>query len=134
MAQQVNVILLDDLDGSKAAETVPFELHGRSYEIDLSHDNAAKLRDALAPFTAAARRTGGRRSTSSRAQRATTPTANRDQTAAIRHWAQENGHELSNRGRIPKAVMQAYEQRHTTPSAPETPKRRTRKPKVAQPA
>jgi Lsr2 len=132
VAQQVNVVLLDDLDGSEASETVPFGLNGRSYEIDLSQDNATKLRDALAPYAAAARRTGGRRSTGSRVQRA--PASDRDQTAAIRQWARENGHELSDRGRIPKAVMQAYEQRHTnTNTNTNSAKPRTRKPKAAQP-
>ena len=54
MAQQVSVTLVDDLDGSEAAETVSFGLDGRAYEIDLSVDNAARLRDAIAPFVAAA--------------------------------------------------------------------------------
>src|SRR3954447_4127167 len=58
MAQQVNVKFVDDLDGSDAAGTVSFGLDGRSYEIDLSDDNAARLRDSLAAFIAAARKSG----------------------------------------------------------------------------
>jgi Lsr2 len=119
MAQQVDVRYVDDLDGSDASGTVSFALDGRSYEIDLSDDNAAKLRDSLASFVAAARRagstTGGRRS---RTQRSTSDAdeaparSNREETAAIRAWARENGHEVSERGRIPKAVVQAYQSAH----------------------
>ena len=47
MAQQVNVVLVDDLDGTPAEETVTFGLDGISYEIDLTAENAARLRDSL---------------------------------------------------------------------------------------
>ena len=57
MAQKVQVVLEDDLDGGTADETVVFGLDGTSYEIDLTKKNAAKLRDALAPWVAAGRRT-----------------------------------------------------------------------------
>ncbi len=61
MAQQVQVVLVDDLDGGKAAETVSFALDGVTYEIDLSAKNAAKLRDAFGSWVGHARRAGGRR-------------------------------------------------------------------------
>ena len=61
MAQKVRIIMTDDLDGGAADETVSFAIDGRTYEIDLSEQNANKLRDALAPFIASARRVGGRR-------------------------------------------------------------------------
>ena len=70
MAQQVNVKFVDDLDGSDAAGTVSFGLDGRTYEIDLSDDNAAKLRDSLASFVAAARKRGGSRRSSATPSRA----------------------------------------------------------------
>jgi hypothetical protein len=119
MAQQVNVKLVDDLDGSDAAATVSFGLDGRAYEIDLSDDNAAKLRDSLASFVAGARKSGGSSATSSR-PRAQKMTANagppqrldRDQTAAIRAWARHNGHAVSDRGRISKAVVEAFQAAH----------------------
>ena len=60
MAQQVQVLLVDDIDGGKAVETVSFALDGVSYEIDLSAKNAAKLRDALSTWVGSARRSGGR--------------------------------------------------------------------------
>jgi Lsr2 len=112
MAQKVDVRFVDDLDGSEASGTVTFALDGRAYEIDLSDDNAARLRDSLATFIAAARRTGSRRSRPQRGTASEAPPAptrpSREATAAIRTWARENGHEVSERGRIPKAVIEAY--------------------------
>ena len=63
MAQRVQVLLVDDIDNTDADETVTFALDGVSYEIDLNNANAAKLRDALAPWVGHARRSGGRKST-----------------------------------------------------------------------
>src|SRR3954467_2454641 len=62
MAQKVQVILVDDVDGGEAAETVSFALDGVSYEVDLSEKNASALRDALGPWVGHARRVGGRSS------------------------------------------------------------------------
>jgi hypothetical protein len=117
MAQKVDVKFIDDLDGSDAAGTVMFALDGRAYEIDLSDDNAARLRDSLASFVAAGRRSGGAprrgRTPGATADGGSAPSrANREETAAIRTWARENGHEVSERGRIPKAVVQAYQSAH----------------------
>lgn len=118
MAQKVDVRFIDDLDGSEAAGTVLFGLDGRSYEIDLSEDNAARLRDALASYVAAARRSGGsgRRGRTAPRDTADAPAApsrpSREATAAIRAWARENGHDVSERGRIPNSVVQAYEAAH----------------------
>jgi len=56
MAQKVQVLLVDDLDGGEAEETVSFGIDGATYEIDLSGENAAKLRAALEPFIKAAAR------------------------------------------------------------------------------
>ena len=118
MAQQVDVRFVDDLDGSDASGTVSFGLDGRTYEIDLSEANAARLRDALAPFVAAARRADGSTGRRSRGQRSAPEPppkparASREETAAIRAWARENDHEISERGRIPKAVVEAYRAAH----------------------
>jgi hypothetical protein len=61
MAQKVNIILVDDIDGSDASETVTFGLDGTSYEIDLNDTNAAALRDALATYVGHARKVSHRR-------------------------------------------------------------------------
>ena len=120
MAQKVVVELVDDLDGtaSENISTVTFGLDGASYEIDLNENNAERLRDSLARYLGAARRTGGRikRSTNTTGP-ATRPTADRDQTKAIREWARNNGWALADRGRIPTNVMTAFDEAHTTPAA-----------------
>ena len=136
MAQITEVRLVDDLDGGEAAESVAFSIDSKFYEIDLGEKNASALRDAIAPFVGSARRAGG-------APAVTRPKASarsgrpREQTAAIREWANANGHEVSARGRIPSAVLAAYENRGSAPVAepaveaaaePEiAPKRRTRR-------
>ncbi len=126
MAQQVNVRFVDDLDGSDAAGTVAFGLDGRAYEIDLSDENAARLREALASFVAAARNSGGSAGTrrgqkTARKTGAPAVTAgsgpraqplDREQTAAIRAWARQNGHQVSDRGRIAKSVVDAFQAAH----------------------
>jgi Lsr2 len=112
MAQQRTVRFIDDLDGADASGTLDFALDGRQYQIDLSDENAAKLRDALAPFIGAARKAGGRGRGHAPRQTvvAEKPTrSNREETAAIRQWARENGHQVNERGRIPKAVVEAYQ-------------------------
>lgn len=114
MAQKVTVSLVDDMDGSTAAETLEFGLDGVSYEIDLSEANASKLRDALAGYVTNARRAGGRRRASSGggARRSggagPRPSVDREQNAAIREWARKQGMKISDRGRIPAEVLAAY--------------------------
>lgn len=111
MAQKVTVSLVDDLDGGTAEETVGFGLDGKSYEIDLSAANASRLRDALSGFVAAARRAGtgkGRRSAGASSSGTGRASGDREQSRAIREWAREQGMEVSERGRIPADVLQAY--------------------------
>ncbi|MDT7618584.1 MAG: hypothetical protein QOG20_3576 [Pseudonocardiales bacterium] len=111
MAKQTTVTLVDDLDGSEADEQIEFAVDGRSYEIDLSAANGARLRDALSPFVSAARRTGGRRGSSS-GSAPSRPSSDREQNQAIREWAQEQGMKISERGRIPSNVLEAYHRSH----------------------
>jgi hypothetical protein len=112
MAQKVTVSLVDDLDGSEAEETVEFGLDGAFYEIDLSEDNAERLRDALSEYVEHARRSGGRKRSGGRvavAGRAPrTASADREQNQAMREWARKQGMNISDRGRIPKEVAEAY--------------------------
>ncbi|MBA2391029.1 MAG: Lsr2 family protein [Geodermatophilaceae bacterium] len=108
MAQRVQVILVDDLDGEQANETVTFGLDGSSYEIDLSSKNAASLREAMASYVGAAHKIG-RSGTRARGPRGRAPaTTDREQTQAIRAWARRNGHTVSDRGRIPASIVEAY--------------------------
>jgi len=109
MAQRVQVLLVDDLDGGTAAETIPFSLDGVSYEIDLSEENAAKLRDDFATWTAHARRASGRsRQTGGRRQGGT----RRTDLNKVREWGRENGFKVSDRGRVSGELQAAYDKAH----------------------
>ena len=118
MARKVQVILSDDLDDSIAAdETVTFALDGTTYEIDLSEKNAEELRNVFGKYVSAARKVSSR--SASRASGAGRSRAtggggrmDREQAGAIRDWARKNGHEVSDRGRIPASVVEAYEGAH----------------------
>ncbi|MFI5898511.1 Lsr2 family protein [Actinoplanes sp. NPDC051513] len=110
MAKQIITLLTDDLDGGDADRTIEFGLDGVNYTIDLSEKNAGKLRKALDPYLAAASKVG-RTGTSGRiaSRAAAAPSrANRDQNQAIREWATKNGYEVSERGRIPASIVEAF--------------------------
>lgn len=107
MARKTQVILIDDLDEGQADETVSFGLDGSTYEIDLSSKNAAALRDALAKYVGAAHRIA-RSGPRSSGRGRVAASADREQTQAIRAWARRNGHTVSDRGRIPASIVEAY--------------------------
>ena len=112
MAQKIEVAIIDDLDGESVADCpgVQFGLDGVTYEIDLTQDNAERLRETLADYVTAARRTGGRRQRSSRvtAQISTNGHQAKLDPKKVRAWALAQGIELSPRGRIPAHVEQQY--------------------------
>lgn len=107
MARKVIVELVDDYDGKSAAEeTVRFAVDGVEYEIDLSVQNAGKLREVFEQWAGPARKVGripkGKSSVVARSS------TDREQTAAIRDWARRNGYNVSSRGRIQADVVAAY--------------------------
>ena len=106
MAQKVHLILVDDLDGSTAVETVAFGLDGTSYEIDLSTENATRLRRELEPYIGAGRAVPARRP---KAAAATSGHRARHDAAQLRAWARSNGIEVSTRGRVSRALVERYE-------------------------
>jgi hypothetical protein len=109
MAKQTITLLTDDLDGSEADRTVEFGLDGVNYTIDMSDKNTGKLRKALGPYLAAGSRVSRAAGSGRIAARNTpSPRANRDQNQAIREWAKKNGYEVSERGRIPASVVEAF--------------------------
>ncbi|PJJ70229.1 Lsr2 protein [Sediminihabitans luteus] len=112
MAQKIQVILTDDLDGSSADETVSFSLDGVAYEIDLSTEHAQKLRDSFAEWIGNARKQG--RSTPARASRGTRRASSSASSNAteVREWARANGYKVNERGRIAVEVQQAYDAAH----------------------
>ena len=110
MVQKTQVVLVDDIDGTEAEETVTFALDGVTYEIDLTSAHASELRDALATWIGHARKTTTRSSSGNSARSgARRGGADRAQLAKIREWAKENGYQISDRGRIPGNVLQAFD-------------------------
>lgn len=105
MAQRVQVILEDDLDGTAADETVRFGLDGVDYEIDLSAGNARSLRGALAQWVGHARKVSRGRSASP----ATRKSAGGVSPTEIREWARANGYDVNERGRVPLHIKEAFE-------------------------
>lgn len=113
VAREVIERLIDDLDGTEAAETVTFGLDGTSYEIDLSAKNAAAFRKALNRYVKAARRGSSPGRLGRAPRRSTTPSrrpkSRRDyDIAQLREWAGAHGVVVPSRGRIPQAVVDQY--------------------------
>ena len=107
MAQKVNIVLVDDIDGSEATETVSFGLDGTTYEIDLNDTHAAELRDALSGYVGHARKVSNTRGRKSRSATTSGPSARE-----LRDWARSNGYEVSDRGRVPAEVREAFDAAH----------------------
>jgi hypothetical protein len=106
LAQRVKVQLVDDLNGEEAQETIRFGFEGTEYEIDLTAENAEKLRSVMSEYVEKGRKaSGGKRSQGSPK---TSSRNKREDTAQIRQWAQENGHNPSSRGRINQSIIDAY--------------------------
>ena len=64
------------------------------------------------PYLTVATRVGRSSGGEGRAARRTAPPvsgrSSRDQNQAIREWANKNGYEVSERGRIPSSIVEAY--------------------------
>lgn len=106
MAQKTIVQLVDDIDGKELkegeGETVTFALDGKDYELDLSNKNADKFRGLFQDYIAA-----GRKVTKSSGRRKSAGSTSN--AAEVRAWAQSNGHEVPERGRIPQTVREAFD-------------------------
>jgi hypothetical protein len=103
VAQKVQTLLIDDIDGSAAEGTVLFGLDGTEYEIDLAAEHAQQLRDALAAYVRAARRvSGGPRRAARGWRRGSASTPN---TTEVREWAKVQGIEVKDRGRMPAELV-----------------------------
>ena len=103
MAQKIQTLFIDDLDGSAAAGTVRFGLDGAEYEIDLNAEHAQALRDALARYVQAARRAGGGARRPVRAGRKTS--ADGLNATEAREWAKAQGIDVKDRGRVPAELV-----------------------------
>ena len=108
MAQQFQVQYIDDLDGSdlgSVANTISFAFDGREYSIDLSDENADKFREVMAPYVENGHRVTG---TKAKPARKSASRSSSGETKAIREWARSTGYDVSDRGRIPADIMDAY--------------------------
>jgi hypothetical protein len=108
MAKTTIVQVSDDLDGSANASEVRFAFEGTEYAIDLSSKNRKNFEKALRPYIEAGTKVSGRGPRTNRAARSKRSGASSVDLAAIRAWAKQNGHQVSDRGRLPKAVLDAY--------------------------
>lgn len=108
MAKRIVETLVDDLDGSEADRTIAFSVNGEGYAIDLSSANAEKFDAALAQFVDAARRTSSGRAGGGSRRRAA---GGASDTKDAREWLRANGHQVSDRGRIPAPLLELYRNR-----------------------
>jgi Lsr2 len=113
VAQRTIVELIDDLDGGQADESVSFSLDGVEFTIDLSKDNADKLRGLLAEFVEHARKTGGRKQRVTGAKTTVKAGGDKAQNQAIREWARSTGEKISDRGRIPQELVTRFQEAHS---------------------
>lgn len=109
MAKKTVVTVTDDLDGSRDATTVTFGFDGTTYEIDLGKRNKRAMESALQPYLDVARKV---RSAPTRRRSAGRGRAGSRDLGAVRAWAAENGFQVSDRGRIPTAVIEAFDAAH----------------------
>jgi hypothetical protein len=106
MAQKVQTLFIDDIDGGDAEGTVRFALDGTEYEIDLSAKHYEELRSALGKYVTHARKASGTARRASRAGRGARPGLN---TTEIRNWARNNGYDIKDRGRVPGDLVAKYQ-------------------------
>ncbi len=107
MATIESISYVDDIDGSEADGPVAFTLDGRDYEIDLSHDNAQRLRDILAPYLEGARKLSKNAKPTKVGIR-----RSKEELQAIRDWAATNGLVVAPRGRIAEEIVIRYNNRN----------------------
>jgi hypothetical protein len=105
MAQKVQTLLIDDLDGGEAESTVRFGLDGAEYEIDLSAKHTEALRKALEPYTRAARRAAGSAARRPRRSGRRTISSGGPDSTYVREWAKSQGIEVKDRGRVPAELV-----------------------------
>jgi hypothetical protein len=105
MAQRIQTLFIDDIDGGEAAGTVRFALDGVDYEIDLSAEHAGELHTTLGKYIGHARKVGGTPRRAPRGHRA----ASDVDTITVRHWAREQGYDIKDRGRVPADLVAKYE-------------------------
>jgi hypothetical protein len=110
--EEVNVSMIDDLDGGRATETITFALEGTNYEIDLSKRNADKLRRSLRPYLESGRkvRRGADGRSTRKPRRSSTGRSEDYNRAEVRAWAKSHRIKVAPRGRISSDVVERWRQ------------------------
>ena len=106
--KKTHVVLVDDIDGTPAKDTVTFSFQGVTYEIDLSEEHISEISADLEKWISSPRRIGGRAIRGSRVASSTSLS----RAGEIRAWATENGIQVSDRGRIPADIVAKFERAH----------------------
>jgi len=111
VAQKIQTLFIDDIDGGAAEGTVRFALDGTEYEIDLNAKHSEELRSALGKYVSHARKVGGsvRRAGRAAAGRASRGANSALNTTEIRNWAREQGYDIKDRGRVPADLVSKYQ-------------------------
>lgn len=104
MAQKIETLFIDDIDGGEAEGTIRFALDGDEFEIDLSSKHGEELRSALGPYISHARKAGATRRAGGRGGRRASPV----DAVAVRAWAREQGIDVKERGRVPASIIEQY--------------------------
>ena len=110
MAQKIQTLFIDDIDGGAAEGTVRFALDGTEYEIDLNAKHSEELRSAIGKYVTHARKVGGSARRAGRAAgRAGRGVGSSLNTTEIRNWAREQGYDIKDRGRVPADLVAKYQ-------------------------
>jgi hypothetical protein len=110
VAQKIQTLFIDDIDGGAAEGTVRFALDGTDYEIDLNAKHSEELRSALGRYVSHARKVGGSARRAGRAAgRASRGSNSALNTTEIRNWAREQGYDIKDRGRVPADLVAKYQ-------------------------
>jgi len=113
MAQKMQVVLTDDIDGSEATQTVTFSFQGVSYEIDLNDDHASALEESFHDWINSARKlTGSRGPKARRTSVSTGGTGGGRDLNEVRTWLRAHGHEVADRGRVSQTLLEEYDKAH----------------------
>jgi nucleoid-associated protein Lsr2 len=110
VAQKIQTLFIDDIDGGAAEGTVRFALDGTEYEIDLNAEHTEELRSALGKYVSHARKVGsGARRVGRAAGRVSRGAGPAQNTTEIRNWAREQGYDIKDRGRVPGDLVAKYQ-------------------------
>lgn len=112
--------LVDDLDGeSKAEMTLEFGLDGRDYEIDLNDENYEEYRKALELLAAHGRLVERKAVKAKRTLSTGKKTGTMGKTQEMREWLRSQGHQVSDRGRVPQSLVELWDARPKGDDTPE---------------